>query len=273
MGLLPAPSGRAQTPLSERPTFEVASVKPHKEIRSGYRLPTFANDRFTFSGPLLPLIATAYHLPLNPSKRFSGGPDWIRRPEYLYDIDAKGSFRDGLSSSAREERGRLMLQALLADRFRLAIHREKKEMQVYVLSVDKSGPTLVKADISEKDCFQLATDGQIPCHQFNGGRGRGLHARAVTMADLVSYVENWTDRPLMDKTGIHGLYKIETQPFLPIQVAANPPAPGTKGEAGIDLADLPTLFQVFERLGLKMKAQKDTIETYVIDSVEKPTAN
>ena len=58
-GLLAALSGRAQTPPGERPTFEVASVKRRKEIRSGLRLPTFSNDRFTFSGPLLPLIATA----------------------------------------------------------------------------------------------------------------------------------------------------------------------------------------------------------------------
>ena len=93
------------------------------------------------------------------------------------------------------------------------------------------------------------------------------------MADLVSYVENWTDRPLLDKTGIRGLYKIETQPFLPMEVAAAPPAPGTKGEAGIDLADLPTLFQVFEKLGLKMKPGKDKVETYVINDIQKPTEN
>jgi uncharacterized protein (TIGR03435 family) len=273
IGLLAAPGGKAQTAPGERPTFEVASVKRHREIRGNYRLPTFSNDRFTFAGPVALLIAVAYHLPFNPSKRLSGGPDWIRGPEGLYDIDAKGSFPDGLSSRARDERGRLMLQALLADRFRLTIHREMKEMPVYVLSVDKGGPKLEKADISEKDCSQSATDGQIPCHQFNGGRGRGLHARAVTMADLVSYVENWTDRPLLDKTGVLGLYKIETQPFLPMEVAAAPPAPGTKGEAGIDLADLPTLFQVFERLGLKMKPEKDKVETYVIDDIQRPTDN
>jgi len=91
--------------------------------------------------------------------------------------------------------------------------------------------------------------------------------------DLVGAVENWTDRPLLNKTGIVGLYKIETQPFLPIEVSANPAAPGTKGEAGIDLADLPTIFQVFEKLGLKMKADKDKVDTYVIESIQRPTEN
>jgi uncharacterized protein (TIGR03435 family) len=56
-------------------------------------------------------------------------------------------------------------------------------------------------------------------------------------------------------------------------VTAAPPAPGTKGEAGSDLADLPTLSQVFERLGLKMKPEKDKVETYLIDDIQRPTDN
>jgi uncharacterized protein (TIGR03435 family) len=276
---LAAPQGRAQAAPGERPAFEVASVKRHTDA-GNFRMPAFAKDRFTFRGPLIILIATAYGLPFNPRGRLSGGPDWVRGREGLFDIEAKGSIPDGLSNDAREERERLMLQALLADRFKLTIRREMKEMPVYVLVADKGGPKLEKADLSEKDCAEsaapagpVAREGQIPCHEFFGGRGRGLHARAVTMADLVRYVENWTDRPLLDKTGIAGLYKIETQPFLPMEVAAAPPAPGTKGEAGIDLADLPTVFQVFERLGLKMKPEKDKVETYVIDDIQKPTEN
>ena len=281
MGLLAAPWARAQTRPAERPAFEVASIKPHRDS-GNFQILTFSNGRLTFGGPVVMLIVTAYGLPFNPSRRLSGGPDWIRGREGFYDIDAKGSFPDGLTNSAREERERLMLQALLADRFKLRVRREMKEMPVYVLLVDKGGPKLEKAAMSEEDCAQAATvtraaagtrDGQIPCHRFFGGRGRGLHAQAVTMADLVSYVENWTDRPLLDKTGIRGLYKIETQPFLPMEVAAAPPAPGKKGEAGIDLADLPTLFQVFEKLGLKMKPGKDKVETYVIDDIQKPTEN
>jgi uncharacterized protein (TIGR03435 family) len=263
--LLPATGGRAQTRPEERPAFEVASIKRHTDS-GNFRIASFSKGRFTFTGPVVMLIATAYGLPFNPSRRLSGGPDWIRGREGLYDIDAKGPFPDGLSYDAREERQRLMLQALLADRFKLRIRRETKEMPAYVLVVDKGGPKLEKADISEENCAQSATaagtrDGQIPCHHFNGGRGRGLHAQAVTMADLASYVENWTDRPLLDKTGIRGLYKIETQPFLPMEVAATPPAPGTKGEAGIDLADLPTVFQVFERLGLKMKPERTRLRS------------
>jgi uncharacterized protein (TIGR03435 family) len=266
------PNSTAQTP-GKRPAFEVASIKRHSDNRADIRFPTFSNDRFTATVPLRMVIATAYHLPFNPGQRLSGGPNWIQGSEGIYEIDAKGSFPAGLSTGAREELERLMLQSLLADRFRLEIHRETKEMQAYVLVVDKGGPKLEKAGISEKDCSQSETSEQIPCHQINGGRGRGLHARAVTISDLTGYVENWTDRPLLNKTGLPGLYKIETQPFLPIEVSAAPIAPGTTGEAGIDLADLPTLFQVFERLGLKMKAQRDKVETFEIEDVQRPTDN
>jgi hypothetical protein len=54
------------------------------------------------------LNAFAYHDPLNPSRRLSGGPDWIRGPEGFYDIQAKGSLSDGMNSAARDEWGRLM---------------------------------------------------------------------------------------------------------------------------------------------------------------------
>ena len=110
------------------------------------------------------------------------------------------------------------------------------------------------------------------CHQFNGGQGRGLHARAVTMSDLASYVENWAGRPLLDKTGIKGLYRIETKPWRSMD-AGPAPAPGAKGEDGSELSDMPTLFQIFEQLGLKMESQKGQADVYIVDHVENPSAN
>ena len=256
---------------AQTPAFDVASIKLNK---TGSRVrPGFSNGRFTFSGPVQWLISLAYHLPTNPSPRLSGGPDWLLGRNDMYDIDAKGSFPDGLSTSAREQRESLMLQSLLAGRFRLVIRRETKEMPAYVLVVDSGGPKLEKSALTEKDCAQTVTDGQIPCHQFNGGQGRGLHARAVTMDDLVEFVENWTNRPLLNQTGITGLWKLDSQPWVPLDAAMNPPPPGAKADSGADLADLPTLFQVFEKLGLKMKAEKAPVEAYTIVSIQRPTEN
>src|SRR3569833_1698583 len=259
------------TARAQAPAFDVASVKLHKD---GPRVaPGFSNGRFTFSGPVQWLISLAYQLPINSSPRLSGGPDWNRGRGQIYDIDARGSFPQSLNASAREERERLMLQSLLADRFKLVIRRETRELPVYTLVVDAGGPKLEKSSLTEADCSMPVPDGQIPCHQFNGGQGRGLHARAANMDDLVSFVENWTDRPMQNKTALAGLRKIEPQPFLSTDVAANPPAPGAKGENGAALADLPTIFQVFEKLGLKMKADKASLDIYVIDDIQPPTEN
>jgi len=256
---------------AQAPAFDVASIKLHKD---GPRVPPgFSNGRFTFSGPVQWLISLAYQLPINSSPLLSGGPDWIRGRGEMFDIDAKGSFQAGLTTSAREERERLMLQSLLTDRFKLVIRRETKELPVYTLVVDAGGPKLEKSSLTEADCSVTAPAGQIPCHQFNGGQGRGLHARAANMDDLVRFVENWTNRPLLNKTGLGGLWKIETQPFLSMDVAANPPAPGAKGEGGVELADLPTIFQVFEKLGLKMRPDKANLDVYVIDDIQRPTEN
>jgi len=92
------------------------------------------------------------------------------------------------------------------------------------------------------------------------------------MSDIVGYVENWTDRPFVDKTGLRGLFQIDTKGWQPIQVGPLPPA-GAKAEDGTDMADVPTVFQIFEQLGLKMESQKDRAEIFVIEQIEKPTAN
>ena len=85
------------------------------------------------------------------------------------------------------------------------------------------------------------------------------------MSDLAAYVENWTDRPLLDKTGIKGLYRFETKGWLPMSPTV---------DAGSSaLADRPTVFQMFDALGLRMEAQKGAVEVYVIDHIEKPSEN
>jgi uncharacterized protein (TIGR03435 family) len=92
------------------------------------------------------------------------------------------------------------------------------------------------------------------------------------MDDLVAFVENWTGRPFLNKTGLKGLYRIETKGWVPVQPGP-PPAAGAKSEDGTDFADVPTLFQVMEGLGLKIEAQKDKVDVYIIEQIERPTEN
>ncbi len=99
-----------------------------------------------------------------------------------------------------------------------------------------------------------------------------MHARAATIVDTANFAENWTDKPVLDKTGLTGLYKIDTEGWLPMQWALSPPPAGTKLD-GQDAADLPSLFAIFERMGLKMEDQKEKADIVVIDSIQRPTEN
>jgi uncharacterized protein (TIGR03435 family) len=77
---------------------------------------------------------------------------------------------------------------------------------------------------------------------------------------------------VVDKTGITGLFHIETRGWAPLR-AGPPPAAGAKAEDGSDVADLPSLFNVFEGLGLKLESQRGPIEFLTIDHVERPSEN
>ena len=258
--------------------FDVASVRPHAAADDEFTSPEFLpSGRFVSKGPLFTVIAAAFDLLPNRGGRLTGGPDWLRTRSGALDIQATSVIPAGLSVQERHERMRLMLQALLADRFKLKIRRETTEMPVYALVVAKGSPKLQKADIQEKDCTEgpfivMPGTPNTACHSFIGGQVRAIHARAVSLADVATYVENWTDRPLIDKTGIKGLYHIETTPWQSMDLRSSPPPPGAKQDR-VDVADLPTIFEVFEKLGLKMESQRDQVETYVIEHVEKPSEN
>lgn len=257
-------------------TFEVASIKPFK--MDGNRRPSppqfLPGGKFTSSGvPLRFLIAMAWNVGFQ-SVRLSGGPSWIGSIDGLYDVEAKapeGTVPSGLPSNVRDQKMRLMLRALLEERFKLKIRREARELPVYAVVVARNGPRLERAKMQEQDCPQTAAMG-VACHTIFGGRGRGWHGEAVSLTDILSYVENWTDRPLVDKTGIQGLFNVQTKGWRDLQPGPAP-APGAKAEDGSDLADVPTLFAVFEQLGLKLEAQKGTADIFVIEHVERPSDN
>jgi uncharacterized protein (TIGR03435 family) len=260
------------------PRFEVVSVKPHSTGDNRLMFPQFLpGGRFVATGPLQAVISVAYGLPFNPSQRLRGLPDWTHSRDAIYEIQATGTIPAGLAVKERTDRTKAMLQALLADRFKLVVHHETKPMPVYVLLVDKGGSKLEKADVKEENCPDATPNAasgaaNLTCHSFMGGRGRGLHARAADMSDLATVLENWTDRPLVDRTGIKGLYRIDTTPWLAME-PGQPPVPNAKAEDGTNISDLPTIFDVLKRLGLKMESQKATVDVLVVDHIERPAEN
>jgi uncharacterized protein (TIGR03435 family) len=270
VALLWAPTIWAQPAASA--AFEVASVKPHKSAERNFGFPQFQpGGSFTSTGvPLQIIIAVAYNLPFQ-GTQLSGGPDWIRSGESAYDIEAKANADDlkGLSPEDRAKKLRSMLQALLAERFKLTIRRDSKEQPVYVLTVAKNGPKLQKSQLEEKDC----EDPKNQCHFGGAGQGRGIHVKAFNMTELAVSVSNFTDRPLIDRTGLTGLYDIDTDGWVPMR--PRPARPDGPTAEDIAMADptRPTLNMIFDKLGLKMEASKAPVELFVIDRVEKPTEN
>jgi uncharacterized protein (TIGR03435 family) len=268
---------------AEQPAaFEVVSVKanPTTDFRS-MRMQVLPGGRLSATAlPLRALLVYAYNLPMNFSERLTGVPDWANRA--LYDVEAKppaGAFPEGLPTSEMKARFRAMVQTLLADRFKLAIRKETKEMPVYALSVASGGPKMQPSSIREEDC-PLEGPSEKSCHQFMGGQGRGLHAKAVDMSDLAGFIENWTDHPVLDRTGLGGLFAMDTEGWIPMNapqpqpgIATPNPTARPNGDGDPSDPTRPTLFMVLRRLGLDLKQTKGTADIYVVEHLEKPTEN
>jgi uncharacterized protein (TIGR03435 family) len=277
-----APLAGQQKPL----TFEVASVKPtsSQDMRNMRIGASGARISMT-SVPLVLLLAQAYNLPFQ-SMRLTGVPEWAFRE--AFDIEAKAAddvFPPDIDPNERRNRVRALLQSLLADRFKLVVHREAKDMAFYAVLVGKGGPRMPKAAIEEKDCVENPSGDQIRCHNFMGGMGRGLHAKAANMDDLAQFIENWTDHPVVNKSGLAGLFVFESEGWTPMRnpPPPPPPAPGAStvpqivrppsGDGEMSDPARPTLFMVMQKLGLELKQQKGPVDIIVVDHVERPAEN
>jgi uncharacterized protein (TIGR03435 family) len=198
-----------------------------------------------------------------------------------YDIDAvapTGVIPPDASIKVQGEKVGLMLRSLLADRFKLAVHTEILERPVYTLVVAKGGPKLQKAAIEEKDCPHTNPPDVHSCHVQTGGMGRGIHGEAIDMSDLVNALQGFSDRPILEKTGVTGLYNIQTDGWVDIRNVQRPNRPAqTDAQRAEDAAfadpSRPTLFAVLEGLGLKLETQNAPVEMLFIDHIELPSDN
>jgi len=273
MGLVNPRSTRAQSQPPTALSFEVASVKPNQSNDPRSPSMILPGGRFTATNNTVrALILNAYGISASPYL-LRGGPGWIDSARY--DIDAKAganAIPAGTSNRVLWDKTRLMLQALLADRFKLSIRRETKEVPAYQLVVAKNGAKLQKSD---RDCDTSIT----ACHGFSGNPTR-LSGSGVDMYDLALTLSSYSDRPVIDRTGIQGLFdlKLQWNPFAARPQAADemPRSPAAEAREGPrpDLSSLPTLFDALERqLGLKLESHKGPVDVYVIDHVERPSEN
>jgi uncharacterized protein (TIGR03435 family) len=222
--------------------------------------------------PVITLLSYAYDVPANPSPRLSRLPDWTVRERY--DIEAMAP-ANAVAPSLKdsEVRGQMqqMIRGLLADRFRLLMLVENKTMPAYALSVASEGPKLQKSAIAEKDCN---LDTEEACHNFLGGLGHPLNAKAIDMDDLVHYIGNWTDLPVVNRTALSGLFTVHTEGWVPMRLPPPPPnvTPATNPAVN-PFGGLPTIFTVLDKLGLELKRQEEILPVYTVERIERPAAN
>jgi uncharacterized protein (TIGR03435 family) len=278
VGILTAPRLQAHSqsaPPPSRPAFEVASVKPNKSGDGATTLGFQQGGRFrAINETLVRLIGEAYATSVAlPRFQLVGGPTWIDSDRFDVDAIAEGN--------PSPEQGHLMLRALLADRFKLIIHADTRELPMYNLvksrSDGKLGERLRPSDIN---CAALrgaggtptpVTPGQPPPCVMSFGRG-SLSAKAMIISQLASMgLARLVSRTVVDRTGLEGAYDW-TLEWTPDQASQG--QPGSSGTpAHIDL-DRPSIFTaVQEQLGLKLESTKGPVDVLVIDSVEHPTGD
>jgi uncharacterized protein (TIGR03435 family) len=257
----------AQSPA--RPQFEVASVKPNTSSSPGVRIfgapgnPRFAATNIT----LRMLITFAYDVK---SFQISGGNGVIDAGRW--DIEAKAA-----EAKPTPEQTRLMLQALLADRFQLMVHRETKEVPIYALVPAKGGIKLGKP--KEGGCVKFdpatppkPTPGQPP-PMFCGGLMMGpniLRGGGISTKQFVDALSNILGRLVIDKTEYTGTFdatlEFSQEGVYMAGLPGGPPPPGDDSR--------PSIFTVLqEQLGLKLESQKGPAEILVIDHAEKASEN
>jgi uncharacterized protein (TIGR03435 family) len=223
-------------------TFEVASIKAHPGIVTYSADPSVKGNRVTAAAStLLDMMTVAYHVRYD---QILGGPNWIRSDHFDLDARAEG---DGVRSL---DQIRPMLQALLADRFQLTVHRETREVPMYALAVNKNGPKLQESSAADEPKSQILAD----------GTGSHMEVSQGTMAQLALRLSgNGAGRPVMDKTGLTAKYSYKMN--------------WVNGTPGAD-SEWPSLFVALqEQLGLKLEPTKGPSEIIIIDHAEKPSVN
>jgi uncharacterized protein (TIGR03435 family) len=237
-------------PLSQRPSFEVADIKPSDQAKaSESKERILPSGRVELPGEtVVSLIMFGYTVQAN---MIEGLPKWGGNK--YFDIVAKASPNPSVADL------RLMVQSLLAERFKLVFHTEDKGMAVFVLTVAKNGPRLQKASGGRQNCMWKKTE-------------IGVMRRVcqnITMAEFVTELPRYPvgiDRPVVDETGLRDAYDFQ------FDVGFVKPAGFDAGGAFIpNYAESgPSIFTALTKIGLKLESRRAAQPNIVVDRVEPP---
>src|SRR5262245_44532990 len=280
----------------QAPQFEVVSIKPRSGVPGPSMIEMPPTGRVNLVNVTLrTLLRLAYRLQ---DYQIVGGPDWSNRDRF--DIQAKPSADYQQQPPTRcfgpdcpLNPVDFMLQGLLADRFQLKVHFEKRELPVYDLTITRGGfklkpvaeplprepgaafppppPPPPPGTAPPTSAAALPT----PPPGIMMGFPFGFAGSGIEFSGLRNMLSDLLNRPVIDKTGIKGFYDFKivySREGLP---SNGPPPPGGGPGAGAEASDpRPSIFTaVQEQFGLKLDSSKAPVEVLVIDSVSKPTEN
>jgi uncharacterized protein (TIGR03435 family) len=285
------------------PAFDVATIKPAEapnmaqisagKIHVGMKIEAGRVDAGFMS--LGDLIRAAYKL-----KSYQlTGPDWMNSQRF--DVLAK------MPEGATKEQVPDMLKALLAERFKLLVHKESKEHAIYALIVGKGGSKLKESPpdpVVAADAPAATNAGTMSIRQNGDGRGATistandgvvktsmgadgnmhLEMSKMDMPKFADTISRFVDRPVIDETGLKGNYQVvldlsmadmmRVARMAGAAIPAGPMSPGGAADAASDPGGGGSVFTAVQAMGLKLEPRKETIDTFVVDHLEKsPTEN
>jgi uncharacterized protein (TIGR03435 family) len=248
--------GSSASGAAHAPAFDIAAIhlhtpEPH-EHNSIWSSPFdshFKAENMTLMG----LIHWAFDMP---ETRILDAPGWANSTSFNIDAEADSSVdaqMHNLSANEGTLQKQKMVQAMLADRFKLATHTETRELPIYALVVAKGGPRLIPA----------GEGGKSVSHGRDHINIQGFNNSVAAFAEELS---KEVGRDVIDKTGIAGQYKI-TLTWAP-DVGTNAEASSVPTDSG------PSIFTALqEQLGLKLEPQKGQVAVLVVDHAEMPSQN
>ncbi len=224
---------------AQSPAFEAATIKMGGPVE--------ANGLININtGKILNGVVTLANATLSDCLKFAyslttdsqiAGPEWINDKQVRFEVTGKAA------AETPDSQLHLMLQGLLTERFRIALHTEQRDMTHYELVVGKNGPKLKESTVTPGEATGTA-------------RLDGIRSNRMPMNRLAALLSRMTRMPVLDKTGLTGFYQFDLRFANAVSPEENP--------------ERPSVFTaVQEQLGLKLESRKGPVEVLVIDHAEK----
>jgi uncharacterized protein (TIGR03435 family) len=252
-----AQSSSDSTPAG-MPSYATVSIKPDKSGLQ-WQTVTVGPGELTVKNETVPMmIRHAYQLELD---QIDGGPDWLNTDRYDVQARVDKSALEILKNLGREHADleqRQMMQALLADRFKLVVHRDTRAVPVYDLVLAENGPKMQQS---------LPGDAEAQGRVIQVSNGH-ISGREVPIATLASLLSEQLGRGVIDKTGLANHYDVTLQ--WPMSAEGQQ---ATESSSAAESSREMILAAVADQLGLKLEPHEVPMEILVIDHVERPSQN